>query len=412
MLYTLMQKNYPVMELAIRDDDSKISDIHNIYDERRIPIGVETKDADALKSTLNYWWKKRSIPASRSGIDRVLRILDLKMPQELLTKCFGLSLSDQYWVKPQGMKETWEDINFFDNEFSEDIGNILFGSKPKSDSLDMMSPDCTADGYLKKKWKIIHGKRCLVKGGANFFGEPFNEVIASIIAEEMGIPHVQYKLAFEGKNHTPVSVCEDFVTSDTELITASAINRILPYTKDESKYEHFVRCCEYLKIPNYQKSLDEMLTLDYIIANQDRHMGNFGAIRNIDTLEFINFAPIFDCGTSLRYDTPTVYIDSQLSIESQPFESFHDEQIKLVKNPGDFDLTALNNVADKIKMIFDDERAVAYIDEKRQEKILEIIEKRTQMLEMRFTHQFKMAEQIEEQLEEPTEEMGFDLTMG
>ncbi len=29
---------------------------------------------------------------------------------------------------------------------------------------------------------------------------------------------------------------------------------------------------KYLNIPYWQKSLDEMLTLDYIIANHDRHM--------------------------------------------------------------------------------------------------------------------------------------------
>lgn len=234
--YTLMQKNYRVMELEIRSDGTEITAGEKIYDEKRIPVGVLSQ------SDLNRWWTKRSIPASRSGIDKALRILNLRMPQELLTKCFGLSLSDQYWVKPEGMKENWEDINFFDNEFSEDVGNILFGSKPKSDSLDMMSPDCTADGYLKKKWKIIDGERCLVKGGANFFQEPFNEVIAGIIAEAMKIPHVEYKLAFEGKNHMPVCVCADFITRDTELITASSINRVLPYEDGESKYDHFVKC--------------------------------------------------------------------------------------------------------------------------------------------------------------------------
>lgn len=392
-----MQKNYRVMELEISNDGTRIAAGEKIYDEKRIPVGVLSQ------SDLNRWWTKRSIPASRSGIDKALRILNLRMPQELLTKCFGLSLSDQYWVKPEGMKENWEDINFFDNEFSEDVGNILFGSKLKSDSLDMMSPDCTADGYLKKKWKIIDGERCLVKGGANFFQEPFNEVIASIIAETLNIPHAEYKLAYEGKNHMPVCVCADFITRDTELITASSINRVLPYEDGESKYIHFTRCCEHLSIPEWQKSLDEMLTLDYIVANQDRHMGNFGALRNTDTLEYIGFAPIFDCGTSLRYDTPTVYIDTDINVESQPFSSFLDEQIKLVKRPERFDLTSLDGVTEKIKAIFDDERASAYIDEKRQAKIIEVIDRRIQALEIAFTKDLSMAEE--------TEELDFEMKM-
>lgn len=39
-----------------------------------------------------------------------------------------------------------------------------------------MSPDNATDGWLKKKWEIINGKRFLIKGGNQ---EPLNEVIAT-----------------------------------------------------------------------------------------------------------------------------------------------------------------------------------------------------------------------------------------
>lgn len=45
-----------------------------------------------------------------------------------------------------------------------------------SDSFSLISPDNTSDGWLKKKWTIIDGKRCLIKSGsAPFFQEPLNE---------------------------------------------------------------------------------------------------------------------------------------------------------------------------------------------------------------------------------------------
>ena len=50
----------------------------------------------------------------------------------LLTRCFGQSLSDQYWISPQTGDLQWSDINFFDNPFSEDIGDVLLGKAPKS----------------------------------------------------------------------------------------------------------------------------------------------------------------------------------------------------------------------------------------------------------------------------------------
>ena len=384
MNYTLMQKDHKVLELDIAKNDSKIEKIGEIYNAARIPVGTLITDSGSICETLNHWWKWRSIPVSRSGLAKALRVLDVSTPHELRTKCFGLSLSDQYWVKPRDSELSWESINFFDNEFSEDVGEILFGNKPKNISLDMMSPDCTADGYQKKKWKIINGKRCLIKGGANFFQEPFNEVIASMIAERLGITHVEYRIAFEGDKHTPVSVCEDFITRDTELVTAGAIAKALPYNKDESKYEHFLKCCEKLGIPNAQESLDEMIVLDYLIANQDRHMGNFGAVRNADSLDYLCMSPIFDCGTSLRYDTPAVYIEPDLNVESQPFAGFHNEQIRLVKNPERFDLSLLDGIDREIKELLSEPRARAYIDTSRVDKLIDVVMTRIEMLRDQF----------------------------
>ncbi len=34
-----------------------------------------------------------------------------------------------------------------------------------------------------------------------------------------------------------------------------------------------------------------MIVLDYLIANEDRHLNNFGVIRNAETLEWLGFAP-------------------------------------------------------------------------------------------------------------------------
>ena len=48
--------------------------------------------------------------------------------------------------------------------------------------------------------------------------QPFNEVIASLVAEKLGISHVPYTLLWD--DDTPYSVCEDFVTPDTELVSA------------------------------------------------------------------------------------------------------------------------------------------------------------------------------------------------
>ena len=83
-----------------------------------------------------------------------------------MMKCFALSLSDQYWLNPAEQPLEWRKVNFYHNDFSEDVGNILFGQIPERDSIDLVSPCNTSDGWLKKKWKILNGQRVLVKGGS------------------------------------------------------------------------------------------------------------------------------------------------------------------------------------------------------------------------------------------------------
>lgn len=42
--------------------------------------------------------------------------------------------------------------------------------------------------------------------------------------------------------------------------------------------------------------LDRMIVLDHTIANGDRHLNNFGLVRDADTLEWLGSAPVYDCG--------------------------------------------------------------------------------------------------------------------
>lgn len=43
-----------------------------------------------------------------------------------------------------------------------------------------------------------------------------------------------------------------------------------------------------------------MFILDYIMLNEDRHLNNFGIIRDFKTLNWISTAQIFDTGESLN----------------------------------------------------------------------------------------------------------------
>ena len=349
MKYILMHREIEVAEIEL-DELSHITNIYEVYAEEHFPVGTLGKHG-VDKTMLAKWWAKRSIPASRSGLRETLDLLHMSVPQELLAKCYGLSLSDQYWISPKDKPLMWKEINFFDHDFSEDVGNLLFGYGEFSDSMSLISPDNTSDGQLIKKWKIADGKRVLIKGGSNpYQQEPLCEVIASGIAERLCIPHTKYTLLWE--HEKPFSVCQDFITSETELISAYHIMQSRKKPNDLSDYEFYLSCAEQLGVKNIREQIEKMVVLDFLIGNEDRHFNNFGLIRNAVTLEWIGVAPIFDCGTSLWYNTQEGMIKPlSPNLPAKPFKKTHREQIKLVKDFLWIDLKALDGMKEEMEEI-------------------------------------------------------------
>ena len=362
MKCTLMHKRIAVAEMELDDATGFIQKIGMIYAPEHFPVGIVVKKGAADRAALNEWWADRSIPASRSGIREALETLEITSTKMLLVRCYGLSLSDQYWICPEASGLTWDAINFFDNGFSDDIGDVLFGADKKADALDFSSPDNTTDGNLKKRWKTMDGKRCLVKGGSDpFRQQPFNEVIAAGIMERLGIPYVPYEVTWN--KGAPYSVCKDFVTRDTELVPAWRILKTQKKSNNVSVYQHFVNCCDWLGIQGAVPFLDRMIVLDYIIANEDRHFNNFGVLREAETLKWLGFAPIYDSGSSLGYDKTPMQIRSEKDVVCKPFKNHHAEQLKLVSDFSWIDFDRLEDVGELIESVLTAEGTENYVDE-------------------------------------------------
>ena len=372
MKYILMHKQIAVAGIDIDNATGSIQKINKLYSPEHLPVGVLVRQGNADRAALNQWWTTRSIPASRLGIGEALEAMNISSSKLLLVLCHGLSLSDQYWILPDGSNLTWDKINFFQNDFSDDIGDILFGTCKNLNVMDFSSPDNTSDGTLKKRWKIINGARRLIKGGSNpIHQQPFNEVISAGIMERLGISHVPYTLAWN--QGVPYSVCEDFVTETTELIPAWRIVQTQKKSNSASAYLHFVNCCEALGIEEVVPFLDRMMVLDYIIANEDRHLNNFGLLRVAETLEWIGFAPIYDSGSSLGYDKMPSQIRNGKDIKCKPFKGHHEEQLKLVTDFSWSDFDSLKDVDRLIANTLSSDGANEYIDENRIDAIIESV---------------------------------------
>ncbi len=295
----------------------------------------------------------------------------------------------------------WTQINFFTNDFSEDIGDILLGKAPKGEDFSFHSPDNTSDGFLKKRWKIIDGARCLLKAGsAPFMQQPFNEAIASAVCNRLEIPHVPYVLCWD--DGIPYSVCKDFITPDTELVSAWRVMQTQKKDNNTSIYRHFLNCCEMLGVPNMAHAMDQMIVLDYLIANEDRHQNNFGLIRNANTLEWLGAAPIFDSGSSLGYDKLTSQILSGKNIECKPFKKTHEEQLALVTDLSWVDFDMLQGLEDEIAEIL--APASEYLDQARRDAIVASIRQRAAHLQQLALSQRQTADCVENDVMEDVAE--------
>ena len=385
-----MHKNIVVADIEVDEVIGGITNIYDVFAPNHLPIGVYSKQngKDVVdRYALNQWFADRCIPKHRMDIEEALEVLKFSARQ-LVIESWGLSLSDHYWLRPcdNELSNTalYENVNFFDNDFSEDVGDILLGLKEETDDINYWSPDNTTNGNLKKCWRIIDGKRCLFKSGSYpFQQQPFNEVIASRVMDRLGIDHVPYTLTWI--NDEPYSVCEDFVTKDAELISAWRIMQLRPKANHENEYLHYVNICRELGI-DIVSSLDKMIVLDYIIANEDRHFNNFGLLRDANTLEWLGAAPIFDSGTSLWYNKLTARIPAS-GIICKPFKKTHGEQLKLVSSLEWFEASKLDSIEDEILEVFSDDKAAQYIDTERAKTIAAEVRNRIETVEsMAMSH--------------------------
>lgn len=351
----LMNKNTAVL-LAEYDSAngvfSKIYEVYNIdyapYILKSFYIENDLNDTP-FRTNLSVWFKGRGIPSWRDKLDLLLHRLDITAPSELLDKAFGLSLSDQYWIKPYNLDVKYDDINFFDNDFeySEFMSASLSkNSKVITNEKSLKTPNNTTDGMLRKAWIIENGTRYLLKGGYKFeLLQPFNEVLASEICRRLGFNHVEYTI--DTYKDMTVSKCPCFITKDTEFITCYQIKNDMKRHNNKEDYEDYIKILEENGIENARIKLENMYILDFLIMNEDRHLNNFGIIRDVNTLKWIDTAPIFDNGQSLNieyYDEEELHIsgEGRLFYEVLSF----DEIIKVVKDLKRIDISKLDGIVE------------------------------------------------------------------
>lgn len=201
----------------------------------------------------------------------------------------------------------------------------------------------TAGTFLKSQ-SIINGEKVYYKL-SNFDSEKgivghecVNEIIVDRLLTILGVEHLEYQLIHadievDGKIiDTWLCASKDFKQkgeTKAALDNYYQINKII----DETRYEFCMN-------NGWQKYIDTMLAVDYLILNRDRHGANIEVLRN-RRKNTIRIAPLFDHGLSFLC---SCYNDKEIKefdiLADKPCQNFIGsrstyENLSLIKEKGE-----------------------------------------------------------------------------
>lgn len=325
-VFYLMHRDSKVAAFTM-DGDTVLSFECNGGCRELLPIGVH----DLV--SFRKWIGNRAIPPKRYG---TLGRKDSRLGFLLTNN--SLSLSDSYWTSPAGVSLSWDAVNLYSNSF---LASTILNDFSEADCKEGFSPSSSLNGDMAKKWVIdSDGNRVLVKGSylPNAL-QSVSEVLAAKVYSVCDVDFVNYdftQVVCNGEEKLGCK-CKNFTSLDLEFIPAEYIVSAGKKSNDESWYSYFVRVCREHSL-DVQHFMDVMLCVDFLIANNDRHLNNFGVLRATDSLQWKRMAPVFDSGNSLFYrNTANSPLPKKEALPGMPVNSFYGtaaKQLKCVRDRG------------------------------------------------------------------------------
>lgn len=190
---------------------------------------------------------------------------------------YGASITDNYWVKPFSEDLSYKDIAFTKNSFDllalEGDLAVFAYSKPER------TPELTNIGSYEKCWKKENSEWYLYKKGSN--GDFFAEMFAFKLGQHLGYDMAQYELM------------DGYIRSLN--FTGDKYN-LEPMAHVIGDNDDYVDNYDLLfkMDPKLAKEYVDILLMDTLVFNTDRHTYNYGVLRSRETGEILGMAPNYD----------------------------------------------------------------------------------------------------------------------
>ncbi|AZZ65254.1 hypothetical protein DMC14_000320 [Metamycoplasma phocicerebrale] len=275
---------------------------------------------------------------------------------------YGLNLNNAFWILPYDKQDLkWEENNYF-HKYKLDFTKALLNT------YIYPSPNIYTVGEMEKFWFFDKGELFLAKKGTPLSYDVQSEYLAYQVIKEVFSGEkqkiIEYKLR-KNKNEL-YSISKIFTNENTSFIPLSWL-----INYDETNKVNIIN---QMKKIYGNDELEDLMILDAIILNIDRHLGNIGILVDNNNLSKIDNAPIFDNGKSLVFDYPLykssaslVYLENYLNIKPKLYNSFKEqfldnvqprhakwyEKLKKFKFQNDFRINLNLKYLNKVQEIFD-----------------------------------------------------------
>ena len=289
---TLMHKNDPVLYFTDTHDI-------NVINKNLLPYQLKGIKNLTLTTLLDFI-RFRSVSIRRKYYKDIVNYLGIQQEASeyaIILKTQALSLQDHYWIKiPSNPYQTWEEVNLFENKFSEAISFIAFtGSYPTIQN-EMRTPEVATGGIYPKCWRRLENEIFLFKSslekGIEAECEVFSSKVASLISDNV----LNYDFTIYENRRS--SKCKLFTSISEEEVSATTISKFL--ARKGIPLENFL----LNKARDYYY---EILLIDSIVNNGDRHNSNFSFL-SFDDFK-LKPAPIFDFNNTMNQEDKKSLID-------------------------------------------------------------------------------------------------------
>ena len=262
------------------------------------------------------WIESRAIDGSRANSRQIKRATGVSLYNdfEAAMRVHAATITDSYWIKEDNETITWEDVRFHENRFAKlaltgkDF-DLIFQEE------DAKTPELTNIGNKEKCWEFEDGTWWLYKNESE--DEVFNELFISELGKGLGFNMATYTYVDKTTCKTPSFVGDGENFEPMWRVAVEHIDEDGKHVSDED-YSYNVSLLREI-FPEAEHEYLNMVYLDVLCMNADRHTKNYGFIRDSKNGNILSLAPNYDNNLALLYFKVDDAFDGQIKLYCELF---------------------------------------------------------------------------------------------